>query len=124
MPDTTRMAQEVQGAVTRESELPIPRFSQLSIDDIKQQLRTLSQSDLTVIEGYERAHANRPGVLDTIEQLRGSEPWDDYDTMNPDKITTQLQNVPSSVARQVLEYERLHRRRQEVISAAEARTAP
>ncbi|GAP47653.1 hypothetical protein [Streptomyces azureus] len=124
MPDATRMAEEVQGAVTREQELPIPRFSQLSVDDIKRQLRSLPQSDLTVIEGYERTHANRPGVLDAIEQLRGSEPWDGYDTMNPDKITAQLQNVPSSVARQVLEYERRHRQRQEVISAAETRTTP
>jgi flagellar motility protein MotE (MotC chaperone) len=123
MPDATRMAEGVQGAVIREQELPIARFSQLSTDEIKQQLRTLSQSDLTVIEGYERTHANRPGVLDAIEQLRGNEPWDGYDTMNPDKITAQLQNVPSTVARQVLEYERLHQQRQEVISAAETRTA-
>ncbi|MFI5681885.1 hypothetical protein [Streptomyces cellulosae] len=124
MPGATRMAEEVQGTVTRESELPIPRFSQLSVDDIKRQLRPLSQSDLTVIQGYERTHANRPPVLDTIEQLRSSEPWDGYDAMNPDKITTQLRNVPASVARQVLEYERLHRQRQEVMSAAETRTAP
>lgn len=123
MPDATRMAEGVQGAVTREQELPIARFSQLGVDEIRQQLRTVSQSDLTVIEGYERTHANRPGVLDAIEQLRGSEPWDGYDTMNPDKITAQLENVPSTVARQVLEYERLHQRRQEVVSAAETRTA-
>ncbi|MFI6935405.1 hypothetical protein [Streptomyces sp. NPDC050287] len=123
MPRATRVAEGVRGAVTREQELPIARFSQLSVDEIKQQLRTLSQSDLTVIEGYERTHANRPGVLDAIEQLRGSEPWDGYDTMNPDKILAQLQNVPSTVARQVLEYERLHQQRQEVVSAAETRTA-
>lgn len=123
MPDATRMAQEAQGAVTREQELPILRFSRLSLEEILQELRPLSQSDLTVIEGYERTHSNRPPVLDSIEQLRGSEPWDGYDTMNPDKITAQLQNTPASVARQVLEYERLHRQRQEVISAAETRTA-
>jgi hypothetical protein len=123
MPEPTRMTEEVQGAVTREEELPIPRFSQRSADEIKQQLRTLSQSDLTVIEGYERTHAKRPGVLDAIEQLRGSEPWDGYDTMNPDRITARLHDAPSSVARQVLEYERRHRQRDTVISAAEARTA-
>ncbi|MGX4694741.1 hypothetical protein [Streptomyces sp. JNUCC 63] len=122
MPEPTRMAEEVQGAVTREEELPIARFSQLSVDEIQQQLRTLSQSDLTVIEGYERTHSNRPPVLDAIEQLRGSEPWPGYDTMDPDKITAQLQNVPASVARQVQEYERRHQQRQKVVSAAEART--
>ncbi|MET7738516.1 hypothetical protein ABZT02_45820 [Streptomyces sp. NPDC005402] len=43
--------------------------------------------------------------------------------MNPDKITVQLHNLPSSVARQVLEYERRHRRRDTVISTAGTRTA-
>jgi ElaB/YqjD/DUF883 family membrane-anchored ribosome-binding protein len=71
MPEPTRMAERVRGAVAREEELPIARFSQLSVDDITQQLRTLSQSDLTVIEEYERTHSSRPPVLDTIEQLRG-----------------------------------------------------
>ncbi|MFF0110145.1 hypothetical protein [Streptomyces hirsutus] len=124
MPEPTRMAEEVRGAVTREEELPIPRFSRLSVDEIQQRLRTLSQSDLTVIEGYERTHAKRPGVLDAIEQLRGSEPWPGYDTMDPDEITARLQNVPAGVARRVQGYERRHQERQEVASAAEARTAP
>ncbi|WP_406723658.1 hypothetical protein WJ438_01780 [Streptomyces sp. GD-15H] len=123
MPGPTRMAEGVQGAVTREEELPIARFSQLSVEEIQQRLRLLSQSELTVIEGYERTHANRPPVLDAIEQLRGREPWSGYDTMAPGKLTARLQNVSAGVARQVQEYERRHRRRQEVISAAEARTA-
>ncbi|PWI04702.1 hypothetical protein DIZ27_43765 [Streptomyces sp. NWU339] len=123
MPEPIRMAEKVQGAVTREEELPIPRFSQLGVDEIQQQLRTLSQSDLTVIEGYERTHAKRPGVLDAIEQLRGREPWPGYDTMSPDELTARLRNVPAGIARQVQEYERRHRQRQKVVSAAEARTA-
>jgi hypothetical protein len=73
MPDATRMAEGVRGAVAREEELPIARFSQLSVDEIQQQLRPLSQSDLTLIEEYERTHSNRPPVLDAIEQLRGIE---------------------------------------------------
>ncbi|MFJ8463756.1 hypothetical protein [Streptomyces swartbergensis] len=109
--EPTRVVEGVQGAVTREEELPIARFGQLSVEEIQQQLRTLSHSDLTVIEGYERTHSNRSPVLDAIEQLCGREPWGGYDTMNPEKITARLQNVPSSVAGQVLEYERCHLRR-------------
>ncbi|PAZ10934.1 hypothetical protein CLM62_38470 [Streptomyces sp. SA15] len=123
MPEPTRMAEEVRGAVTREQELPIPRFSQLSVDEIQQRLRPLSQSELTVIEGYERTHANRKRVLEAIEQLRGSEPWDGYAAMDPDQITARLHDVSPSVARQVLAYEQSHRRRQEVISAAQERTS-
>ncbi|MFI7504584.1 hypothetical protein ACIBVL_40135 [Streptomyces sp. NPDC049687] len=116
-----RMAEEVQGVVTREEDLPIAGFSQLSTEKIQQRLRTLSQSELTVIEGYERAHAHRKGVLEAIERMRGSEPWDGYDAMGPAEIAARLQDAPSGVARQVREYERRHRQRLDVISAAEAR---
>lgn len=121
MPGVTRMAEEVQGAVTREEDLPIAGYGRLGLDEIKKRLRPLPQSDLTVIEGYERAHANRDAVLDAIEKLRGSEPWPGYDTMDPSQIMAQLQNVSLAVARQVAEYEQRHRRREPVISAAQSR---
>ncbi|NGO06763.1 hypothetical protein G5C60_03560 [Streptomyces sp. HC44] len=121
MPRATRIAEEVQGAVTREEDLPIARFSQLTIDEIQRQLRPLSQSDLTVMEGYERAHANRKGVLDAIERLRSSEPWPGYDAMEPGQIGGRLRSEPASLAREVMEYERRHRQRESVISAAEQR---
>lgn len=123
MPYPTRMAEEVQGAVTREQDLPIPGFSQLGVTGIHQHLRTLSQTELTVIEGYERTHANRPGVLNAIERLRDSEPWADYDVMDPDQITAHLHNVSSSAARHALEYEQSHRQREKIISAAGARVS-
>jgi hypothetical protein len=115
------MAEEILGAVRREEDLPIPGFSQLSTDQIERRLRTLSQLDLTVVEGYERAHANRKRVLDAIEQLREEQPWVGYDAMGPDDIRASLQDASSNEARQVLEYEQRHRQRQDVIAAAEAR---
>ncbi|MEV6742015.1 hypothetical protein AB0N14_36025 [Streptomyces sp. NPDC051104] len=119
MPDATRMAEEVQGAVTREEELPIPGFSQLGVSEIQQRLRGLSQTELTVIEGYERAHAGRPGVVNAIERLREAEPWAGYDEMDPERIKMHLPNVSDRVVQQVLEYERVHRQRNTVITAAE-----
>jgi hypothetical protein len=113
------MAEQVEGAVTREEDLPIPGFSQLGVTDIQQRLRGLSQTELTVIEGYERAHAGRPGVLNAIEHLREAEPWADYDAMDPERITMHLHDVSDRVVRQVLEYERHHRQRDTVIDAAE-----
>ncbi|KUM67083.1 hypothetical protein [Streptomyces curacoi] len=123
MPEPGPMAEEVLGAVRREEDLPIPGFSQLSTHQIERRLRTLSQLDLTVVEGYERAHAHRKRVLDAIEQLREAEPWTGFDAMDTAEITASLQDAPTGVARQVLEYERRHRQRQEVISAAEARVS-
>lgn len=113
--------EEVLGAVHSEEDLPIHGFSQLSTDQIRRRLGALSQSDLTLIEAYERTHARRKGVLDAIERLRGEQPWAGYDTMDPDEISLRLRDVPVDQARQVQEYEQRHRRRREVVSAAEDR---
>lgn len=122
-PQAGPMAEEILGAIRREDDLPIPGFSQLSTEQIERRLRTLSQLDLTVVEGYEYAHANRRGVLDAIGQLREEQPWLGYDAMDPEEIKASLQDAPSRQARQVLKYEQRHRQRQEVVSAAEARVS-
>jgi hypothetical protein len=74
VPAATRVAEKVQGAMAREEALPVPGYSRFSVTEIQQRLRGLSQTELTVIEGYERAHAARRGVLSTIVQLRQAEP--------------------------------------------------
>ncbi|MFJ8470036.1 hypothetical protein [Streptomyces swartbergensis] len=121
MPEVGSVAEEVVGAVQREEDLPIAGFSQLSTEQIRQRLRTLSQVDLTVIEGYERAHGHRKGVLEAIERLREAEPWAGYDSMDEGEITARLQDASSGDARQVREYEQRHRQRSEIISASDAR---
>jgi hypothetical protein len=122
MPGATRTDQETQAATTRGEDLPVLGYRLLNATDITPRLRMLSQTDLAVIEGYERAHANRPGVLSAIEQLRGSEPWPGYDTMNPGQINARVQTADPAVARQVMDYERRHRQRQTVITTARQRT--
>lgn len=118
-----RVTEEIQGAVTRAEDLPAFGYEQLSITDIAGQLRMLSQADLTVIEGYERAHADRPEILSTIERLRGSQPWPGYDGMSTEQIRARLHSADPALAGQVVEYEGAHRRRSTVITAAEARIA-
>ncbi|MFE4448060.1 hypothetical protein [Streptomyces sp. NPDC056820] len=120
MTAATRVAEKVQGAMAREEALPVPGYSRLGVTEIQQRLRGLSQTELTVIEGYERAHAGRSGVLNTIRHLSAAEPWAGYDAMNPERIKMHLPDVPDDVIRQVLEYERHHRQRDTLINAAEA----
>ncbi|MGW4047642.1 hypothetical protein [Streptomyces sp. NPDC004721] len=120
MTAATRVAEKVQGAMAREEALPVPGFSRLGVTEIQQRLRGLSQTELTVIEGYERAHAGRSGVLNTIRHLRQAEPWAGYDAIDPERIKMHLHDVPDDVVRQVLEYERHHRQRDTLINAAEA----
>ncbi|MEU6593946.1 hypothetical protein ABZ923_32845 [Streptomyces sp. NPDC046881] len=67
--EVTAAAEQVQGAVSSEESLPIVGFSQLSVEEIERRLPTLSESELQVLQGYERTHAQRKGVLEAIERL-------------------------------------------------------
>ncbi|WP_128380033.1 hypothetical protein [Streptomyces cavernae] len=64
-----RLAQKVQGAATPVEDLPIVGYDQLSVTGITSRLPGLSRKDLAVVEGYERAHAKRSEILNTIERL-------------------------------------------------------
>ena len=118
----TRLAEQVQGAATREKDLPISGYGRLTPTDITRRLCDLSQRDLTVVEGFERAHANRPAVLRAIQELRGRQPWSDYDATTPDRIADRLQTADAALARQVLDYEQQHRQRDQVIATARQHT--
>ncbi|AVV46529.1 hypothetical protein PYK79_53930 [Streptomyces sp. ID05-04B] len=122
-PEPGPMAEEVLGAVRQEEDLPIPGFGRLSTKEIAGLLPTLSQLELTVVEGYEHAHARRKAVLSAIERLRAPEPWTGYDALDAAGIAESLRDAPTETARQVLEYEQRHRRRQEVVAAAAARAS-
>ena len=71
-PEVTAAAEQIQGAVSSEESLPIVGFSQLSVEEIERRLPTLPESDLHVLEGYERTHAHRKHVLEAIERLSSS----------------------------------------------------
>ncbi|MGW3203996.1 hypothetical protein [Streptomyces sp. NPDC001135] len=73
-PEVTAAAEQIQGAVSSEESLPIVGFSQLSVEDIERRLPSLTESDLRVLEGYERTHARRKHVLEAIERLSSSRP--------------------------------------------------
>ncbi|MGX1274814.1 hypothetical protein [Streptomyces phaeoluteigriseus] len=117
-----QMPENDEDAITGEEEPPILGYQHFRVADIIQRLPTLSQAQLSALDGYERAHAGRPEILNTIERLRGSEPWPGYDTMLPDQITTRLQTATPAEARQVLDYEGSHRRRGTLIGLAKARS--
>ncbi|MFG2022348.1 hypothetical protein [Streptomyces sp. NPDC048825] len=117
-----RMPEEDDDAVTREEGPPILGYEHFRVADIVQRLPTLSQAQLSALDGYERAHAGRPEILNAIERLRGSEPWPGYDAMIPDQIAARLQTAAPAEARQVLDYERRHRERGTLIAIAKSRS--
>jgi ferritin-like metal-binding protein YciE len=118
-PGATRAAGAAKGAVSREQDLPIPRYGSLNADEIVARLPQLTQVELGQVDVYERAHDNRSTVLDRISALRTSEPWQGYDELTVDELRSALADADESRARAAREYERAHKNRAGVIAATE-----
>jgi len=56
-----------------------------------------------------------------VAELLGEQPWPGYDEQSADAITTRLDAVDVSTARQVRSYERDHKDRSNVVQDAERR---
>jgi hypothetical protein len=122
--DTVARTQgELKGAAAAEDRLPIADYGRLDADQIIDRLHRLSQADLAVIDGYERAHANRSTVLRAIADLLGPVPWPGYDGLKAAEIRRRLRGAEAGLARQTLDYERRHRARSTVLAAAAERAA-
>lgn len=104
-------------------ELPISGYDQLGDKEISDQLSELSQVELTTVETYERAHADRPVVLAKLRYMRGNEPLPDYDALTTEQIADALAGAQAETVRAVRDYERKFQHRQSVLSEA-ARVLP
>ena len=106
-----------------EHQLPISGYDQLGGKQVSDQLSQLSQVELAAVETYERAHGNRPAVLDKLRYMRSSEPLPDYDALTPEQIATALAGADARTVRAVRDYERKFQRRRAVLDEA-ARVLP
>jgi hypothetical protein len=105
-------------AVAAPEELPIANYQNLTVAQIVERLRPLTQAELATLHGFETAHANRSGVLNKIRALREDEPWPGYDTMTVEEIRDRLSDAKPGDARAAREYERRHRNRTDLLGAS------
>lgn len=103
------------------SDLPLLDYDAHSADYITASLRSLSQSELRTIDAHESQNANRPEIRDRIAELTCDEPWIGYDRQDVEVIMAFLRKSGSAQAREVYAYERAHRDRAGVVSAADKR---
>ncbi|MEA2273752.1 MAG: hypothetical protein QOI98_2460 [Solirubrobacteraceae bacterium] len=108
---------------TDAGQLPIPGYDQLGDREVCDGLSELSQVELSAVEAYERAHADRPEVLDKLRYMITTEPLPGYDTLSPEEIAGALAGADSEVVRNVRDYERKFRRRAQVMDET-ARVLP
>ena len=123
VPSVARAEGQVKGAVAVERDLAVPRYDQLTAEEIAGKLASLSQVDLAKIEAYERKNQNRATVLSRIASLRAGEPWPGYDELTADEVRAVLSEGDDDRAQQVRAYERGHKNRAGVLKAAERELA-
>jgi ferritin-like metal-binding protein YciE len=122
-PGVARAEGQAKGAVASAEDLPIARYDDLNADEIVGKLSELSQVDLAKVDAYERRHEDRSTVRARIDSLKGDEPWSGYDEQTVDEIRTALNAADDERAKAVRNYERAHKNRSGVLSAAERELA-
>jgi hypothetical protein len=116
---------ETQAATSSPDEHPVPisGYDQLGDKEVGDRLSELSQAELGSVETYERAHRNRPAVLEKLRYMQGSEPVPGYDALTTEQIAEALADADAETVKAVRDYERKFRHRQSVLSEA-ARVLP
>lgn len=98
--------------------LPIAGYDGLHEKIVISHFHELSQVELSEIEDYERAHLNRPAVLQKLRYMRSPEPVPGYDALAPDEIVRLLEEADSAKIRAIRDYEGKFRGRRQVMNAA------
>ena len=101
-------------------EAPFPGYDKLDHAQVAARLHRLSQVDLAAAEEYERAHADRPQVLNKLRYLRTNEPLPGYDALEPDQIADALAGADAETIKRVRDYERKFAHRPQVMADAVA----
>ena len=102
---------------------PISGYDQLDTKEVSDRLSELSQEELAAVDTYERAHEDRPAVLEKLRYMRGNEPLPGYDALTPEQIAEALADADSETVRAVRDYERKFQDRGAVLDEA-ARVLP
>jgi ferritin-like metal-binding protein YciE len=110
---------QVKGVTASAADLAIGGYDELTAAEIVAKLAELSQIDLAKVDAYERENQNRQTVLSRIASLRGDEPWAGYDELTVTEVQAVLSEGDDERAKQVRTYERAHKNRNGVLTAAE-----
>ncbi len=119
VPGVAQAEGQIKGAVASEGDLVIARYDSLTAQEVTSRLADLSQIDLAKIDSYERKNQNRTTILSRITTLRGNEPWAGYDELTAPEVQAVLAEGDDERAEQTRSYERAHKNRAGVLTAAE-----
>jgi ferritin-like metal-binding protein YciE len=122
---TTPSRPRAQKPAPTSDDLAIPDYDAKTAEEIATRLAGLTQRELAAVDAYEKAHADRSTIRSRIETLRGDEPWAGYDDLTVDEIRAALgERDDDERADAVRTYERAHKNRAGVLTAAERESTP
>ncbi len=99
------------------ADMPIKGYDKLNGRQVMRVLSDHTQVELESIEVYERSNQDRKEVLDKLRYMRGPEPIEGYDAMNPDDLVVVLESADLVTIKKVRSYENKFAGRAVVVTA-------
>jgi Domain of unknown function (DUF892) len=103
----------------KKTQAPTADYDKLTASDVVGKLTDFTQAQLSDVVAYERANRKRATVIDRAQSLQEDEPFNGYDDLTAREVAQRLTDADEPTARRVREYEGRHRRRVEVLEAAQ-----
>lgn len=98
-----------------EAQLPIAGYGGLDQRQLLAELSKHTQTELAVVDAYERANKGREAVFKKLHYLRGPEPLPDYDGLDAAEISAALKDADEATVKRVRVYERKFQHRPDVL---------
>ncbi len=108
--DAPAVAESVVRGVETVDGFPIENYDELTVDEIVEQLGSLSVEELGRVHGYERRNKNRETLIHEIER-KMSFPIGGYDELNVGEISGQLDGLSVDELRTIRDYEKRNKDR-------------
>ncbi len=118
MPGVARVEGQVKGVAAGADDLAVANYDKRTAHEVVERLAGLSQIELAKVAVYERKHQKRSTILTRASALEAQEPWPGFDELNADAIRATLDQGGPELARAAHSYERMHKNRSSVLSAA------
>ena len=115
--DAAAQSDSARPPAAADAEPPFAGYDALNDREVMGNLSKHSQTDLTDIEDYERAHKKRQSVLDKLRFMRGREPLPGYDALSADEVIAAVASADRAAIKRVRAYERKFANRPDVMKA-------
>ena len=116
---TRRKAATTRRPRGKQTQPPTAYYEALTASEVVGRLTELTQEQLTQTIAYERAHRKRVTVIERAQSLQEDEPFSGYDELTAREVAQRLTDADEASSRRVREYEGRHKRRVEVLEAAQ-----